>query len=355
MYTAHRLTAYASEVIVPPVKNGLLDLDANGFPGMTAKGTWIRNAHPNFINIPNPSFGNRIPVDYLKAAEATTKAQGWKGKAWIYAKDEPHSDVDYALLKDILTDIRANAPSLLTMVTMQPKAGFETLVDIFTLNNVFNFTEVPKNGWIYTACDAHGCGSGDRRAGAPIVLGAGSYRPDYGSLNSSSLYARNFAWSLVKYGAKAGLYYNSMEWTNLIPSVGYFSDQRNFGSYGDGALIFPQVDGTVWTSARVKLIRESMFDLEYLLQMNAEERKVFDGILTSNTVFSRDYGVYQSLVDRIRLRVSSVIAVPTIVPIPTATPYPMPTITPYPMPTVIPLKCIKKDGPPGAFSLECAA
>lgn len=303
-YADHRITPYASEVIFPPIKNGMLDLDALPFAGMNAKDTWIKNAHPNFINIPNPSFGQRISVDYLKAAEATIKAQGWKGKAWIYAKDEPHSDADYALLKQILTDIRTNAPSLKTMVTCKPRADLEGLIDVYTINNVFEPFQVPQNGWIYTACDAHGCGSGDRRNGISVQIGPGSSRPDYGSLDRSSVFSRSFAWSIFKFKANAGLYYNSMEWTNLLPSINYSTDQRNFGSYGDGALIFPNADGTVGVAHRLKIIRESMFDLEYLTQMNTDERKEFDAIFISNSDFSKDYGRYQALRDRIAIRIA---------------------------------------------------
>ena len=227
----------------------------------------------------------------------------------------------------------------------------EGLIDVYTINNVFEPFSVPKEGWIYTACDAHGCGSGDRRNGQPVKLGVGSSRPDYGSINSSSAFTRSFAWSIIKYGAKAGLYYNTMEWTNLLPGTEYLKDPANFGSYGDGALFFPQADGTYWVSHRMKLIRESMFDLEYLLQMNADERKVFDGIFTSNTVFSKDYGDYQALIDRIRRRLGGV-----LVPTPTAVPQPSPspTASPTPAPVVPIFKC--RQTPKGTgFVMECEA
>jgi len=354
----HRVTPYGTEVIVPPIKNGLLDLDAP-VAGMSARDTWLKYSHRDFIPIPNVAWGLDVSESffaYLRATEATIKAQGWAGKAWMYVEDEPEGFGTLERAKKKLQAIRQYAPSLKTMVTMAPIAGFEGLVDYYVRIN----SDTPRAGdWMYLSCVSHGCGPNRAWNGfkAPEAKDAGSDSglPDYGAIERSGAYVRAFAWSLVKYGAKAGLYYNTLEHTNLVPKIDYFSDIFNWGGNGDGALFFPIPSGklgftndSIGVSHRLNLIRESMFDLEYLLQMNADERKEFDAIFVSNKDFSKDYGRYQALRDRIAIRLAGA-ATPTVTPVPTVVPVPSPTVVPTPAQTYA---CTRTESASG-FVMDC--
>lgn len=343
----HFMTPYDHHVIAPPVVNGKLNLTAP-VSGMSANDTWLKYRHTDFIFIPNVAWGQDTSptfITYLKAVEATIQEQGWQGKAWMYVEDEPQGfgTMDRTIRK--LKDIRANAPSLKTMVTITPNASNAQVTEAVSMtdypviiNSHFTVQPTAKDFWMYLSCESHGCGN--NRAWTNLVRGNPGDDlkiSDWGAIERPSSFIRSFTWLMVKYQTKAGLYFNSVEHANIFPAVDPFKDVFNWGGNGDGVLVYSIIAGkegmtkdSFIPSLRLKLISEAIQDMFYLEQMNATEKAEFDQIVVNNKIFSTGYSHYEAFIGKIKNRLAGGVVVPTPTPVP-----PTPTIS-QPSPTVIP-------------------
>lgn len=315
---SHRIEPYASYIAFPGVlPEGVLNLDlwqnfGGSFRQMVLTGSIARPMFPTREQIfkepsPDPTppivpplFPSKKSRDYLVAVENTITANNLD--AWTYAWDEPAIG-EMANLQSNLQAIKTYAPSLDTMVTTLPTVPFISLIDIITgvvdwYDGVIGRPtpdQYPPGFWLYTSCMAHGCGT---------VSDSGS--PDL-VIDRPSLSARIFAWIGFKEGAGAILYYNSTEsYGKLDPWV----SQWLFSGNGDGTLVYPGrsgergfTDHTALASIRLKLLRESSFDVEYLSRMQAVNPTWLStqlGILIENPRrWNKDPGLYQKLRDSI--------------------------------------------------------
>ncbi len=265
---AHHLTPYYHWIRVPPIVDNRLDLDAYSGSGGSFR-QQVMSGNDFWIAFPRSS-DQKDPIAYLQALENTVIAEGLKGRAWVYVKDEP---TDFQALDADLARYRVYAPSVLTMVTTPIKPNLMDTVDIFApvIHQLIN-----KNGdisplysqkrlWPYTSCMGS-CGP-DRRAAPQSIKktpGPDTQLPDF-LIDRPVASLQQFFALLQKTNAEASLYYHAVEGYVVHHQVNLFEDPWNFGGNGDGLLLYPGIPGTFGLtehqplpSFRLKLLRREM-------------------------------------------------------------------------------------------------
>jgi hypothetical protein len=210
-------------------------------------------------------------------------AHGWKNVLFTYIYDEPNGQAAFDALK-ARADVShaAGIPTLATVAKISDlaKYGVETYVDwdVPLVNFVWDkdyFTGVSTGNkrpdadaflkrpgtelWAYQSCMSHGCSGNNVE---PNWLG----RPSY-MIDTSGVANRIMEWWSFRMGITGELYWNNTNAYRDAWTTGMYS----FGGNGDGTLFWPGrpvlIGGThhiPLESIRVKLIRESMEDYEYL-------------------------------------------------------------------------------------------
>jgi hypothetical protein len=260
----HHVTPIQAWIRVPPIWNGLLNLDYG-----QARGQSFRQAgdgfRQRFVNFPRLTLYDDKHA-YLEALEQTIQVEGLAERAWVYVRDEP---ADIEALKSELRLYRAFAPSVLTMVTTPYREDLAELIDIFAPNiaqwnaNERGYDE--KAVWPYASCMGS-CGPNraymedkDRDPGPEVA------RPDF-LIDRPAARIENYFSKLVQAGADGGLYYHAVEGHALNrKGIDVLVDPWNFGGNGDGVLSYPGRPGEfglrkhrALPSFRLKLIRQAI-------------------------------------------------------------------------------------------------
>jgi hypothetical protein len=304
---AHRLHPYASRIVDPPVKNGLLDLS---YPNTSQ--SFQSNAldyNPTRVWLPNYTS-----TASLAAAEASTLALGWN--SWFYTMDEP-ADSQVTELKNSFALQKQYAPHVKRMVTYYYRSDFDAdifapVAEQFDLSTPL-WTGGPtypgessysgKELWIYVSCMSHGCG-GDGATVTP-VSGSDSGAPDL-TMDRSGVEPFGYMLLAQKYpSVKSLLYYNTVEQYKLYPQGvdmwknGVF----NFGGNLDGTLFWPGrvgVEGITSempvVSVRMKLLREAQNLADTLAQLDQTWVKTrVSAIMTDPRKWTRKISDIESL------------------------------------------------------------
>lgn len=264
---AHRIEPFA-QAWAPKVVGGKLNLDEWKDMG----GSFRQLALDGAIAPPMlVGFDGNYTAAYLQAVQATIAIEPALTNAWAYVIDEPDT-AGQTVAVTKMQAVKANAPSLHTMVTHTPWAAATGLLDhpvpAFQIFTASAYTSFP-NYWMYGACPAHGsCANG--------TLGDQIGIPDL-MIDQPSVHFRAFPMVAAGLGAKAILYYTANESYVAKPSGvadtamrAPWTDQYLFGGNGDGTLVYPGVPGqmqfteqTAVGSIRLKMLRQGMFDIEY--------------------------------------------------------------------------------------------
>ena len=119
--------------------------------------------------------------------------------------------------------------------------------------------EAGEDYWVYTSCNAHGCGGNPQDTSLPDLV---TDRP--------AAFHRSFAWSAFHTKASGILYYNTVEAYGSSDESPWH-DPFIFGGNGEGNLFYPcsrascGLDGLiVLPSLRLKSIRDGLEDVEIL-------------------------------------------------------------------------------------------
>lgn len=264
----HGLQPMQTFVRFPPIRDGMLDLDAGSDSGTSFRQTVMAPAVHGRIGFPRAT---RYPdrVAYLRALQRTVVAEGLVGQAWVYAADEP-TDID--ALAAQLELYRRHAPDVRVMVTTGRDRRLDGLVDTYA--PVFNRLvsrrhpgprDYPDHElWTYLSC----MGS----CGPNLADKAGALRdpgPETGlaDLLIDRPAARLFRFFATVSGRVDGLiYYEATETYRLVPQgTDILADTWNFGGNGDGLLVFPGRPGMYGLDAhrplpslRLKLLRHAL-------------------------------------------------------------------------------------------------
>lgn len=264
----HRIEPMQDWIGVPPIKNGLLDLDGRSDLGMSFRQTSMTDPAGEWVSFPRASH-YPDKVAYLKALDATVRAEGLVGRAWVYAVDEPK--VDQNLINE-LARYKLFAPDVKVMVTTQYDTNLDPYVDVFA--PVFNHlvsSDHPSidayqsnQVWSYASCMGS-CGP-NRRAIAnsetPRILGPDTKLPDF-LIDRPAHRLFQFFKVLEDLNADGAIYYEATEGYPLTRTgVDLIADPWNFGGNGDGLLLYPGRPGEFGlkdhqplASFRLKLIR----------------------------------------------------------------------------------------------------
>jgi hypothetical protein len=264
---AHRIQPIQGYVRFPPIRHGMLDLDA-GPPDSSFRETVMAHTVHGTIGFPRATrYSN--PVAYLRALQRTVIAEGLKGLAWVYAADEP-ADID-ALARHLQL-YRTHAPDVRVMVTTDHDQRLSGLIDTYA--PVFNRLRSrwhPGFGdygdtdlWTYLSC----MGScGPNRADRPEAIRKAGPETGLADLLIDRPAAQLFEFFQTVSGRVDGvLYYEAAETYRLSPlGVDIFGDTWNFGGNGDGLLVFPGRPGEFGLtghmplpSLRLKLLRHAL-------------------------------------------------------------------------------------------------
>lgn len=257
MLRAHRIEPYGQSPATPPVVSGKLNLDNWKDLGGSFRQLVIDGA---IAPVVLATFSDNGSTAFLQAANATIAAEPALAGAWYYLQDEPQT-ADLAGVVTKLQAVRTNAPLLQTMVTHEPWDAAVGLLDHPT--PAFQLWKADArfpSQFVYGACPAHGsCANG--------YLAAATGIPDL-MIDQPTIHPRMFPIMAMALNAKASLYYAVNEgygqidpWTNLYL----------FGGNGDGTLMFPGITGergftenVPVASLRMKMIRQGVYDMEYL-------------------------------------------------------------------------------------------
>lgn len=281
MFRAHRIEPQGQYIVNPPLKtDGTLDFDQWSTSNASFRQLVISGAiAPIMVRSPAATSSTWASAAQLQGWQKAIVADPDLAGAWTYITDEP---TDYAGVATRAQFVRTNAPALKIMVTTEPRTELLTLVDHFA--PVFEFfkstgrwqdyTKAP-NFFLYGSCMSHGaCVNGQ--------VGTLTGTPDL-MLDEATIFARMFPVVSYVAGAKAALYYNSVEaYGKLDPWV----NQYQFAGNGDGQLVYPGIAGERGfisnqpvSSIRMKMLRQGMFDIEYLKRLPIADVKAVLGDL----------------------------------------------------------------------------
>jgi hypothetical protein len=287
---AHRLEPYGQEIGEPAVVSGALNVTQWSQFDASFQQTNITGSLGKVCLDPhNTAIQNAA---YYAAAQSTMTSLGFK--AWNYLIDEPHTASSLATALSLAQASKAAAPSLETMVTVDPSASvaLQQYVDHFTV--VFeqfkqpgfqqDYSSIP-NYWLYGGCMSHGsCSNG--------TTGSLTGTPDL-MIDDESINARMFPVVAAAMGAQSSLYYSVDQ---AYGQMNVFQNQYLFGGNGDGTLVYPAVAGQMGFTAnaalpsyRLKMLRQGMFDAEYGAVFG------FSGVVTSQFNWSHSHAALDAL------------------------------------------------------------
>lgn len=265
-----------------------------------------------YYDIPGANFENNAGgaglVNYYKAVENTIASINRPGKAIVYLWDEPTPEQQPELIK-LARLVKEHAPSLKTMVTVPYASKFEGLIDIFVPvmdhygrdgwpgHEVYQKIQAQGKGvWWYISCMSHGCDALEDSGMPDLVIDRGG------------AHVRSIGWLSVKYGLDAFLYYSVNNAYQYYPKVDPWDSLWDFSGNGDGTLFYPARKGergfskeAPISSLRLKLLRETVYDAEYMAWMEELEEKPdwwqdeLAKLVPSTKKWSRDYFAYQRL------------------------------------------------------------
>ncbi|MHC8510244.1 MAG: glycoside hydrolase domain-containing protein [Rhodospirillales bacterium] len=265
----HGVQPMQNWVAFPPIKNGRLHLDHGAGKGYSFRQLIWSYALSGRIGFPR-ARRYPDPVTYLKALEATVRAEKLTGRAWVYAADEPQNI--NALVKELKL-YRRHAPSVKVMVTTNRDKRLDGLVDIYApvFNHLVSSAKpdfedyAGKELWTYVSCMGS-CGP-NRAAepGAAKVPGPDTGLPDM-LIDRPAARMFEFFKTAEREKLDAVLYYETVEGYQLAAmGLDLFTDTWNFGGNGDGLLLFPGRPGVFGlkqhaplASFRLKLIRHAI-------------------------------------------------------------------------------------------------
>jgi len=269
LLSKHHIQPMQNWVEFPPVKNGLLDLDAGASERVSFRDLVVNYSIYGHIGFPRSRYYVE-PIAYLKALERTIHSEGLVGHAWVYVADEP---TDMEALRNELALYRRHAPSVLTMVTTPYSADLAKLVDIFApVINHLGRRGKPRatayhrhNLWLYASC-MESCGP-NRAAGPDLARrpGPDTGLPDF-LIDRPASRLFSFFSDAKALGARGAFYYEATEGYRLVAdSVNLLEDPWNFGGNGDGLLLYPGRPGEFGfdrhrpiPTVRLKLIRHAI-------------------------------------------------------------------------------------------------
>ena len=198
--------------------------------------------------------------------------------SFVYYVDEPKT-ATFSTLAAQLKKIKKWAPDIQFLVTTHFNSALKDAFTIWCPNLIqwdvkgfptpefYQQIEKEKKEalWLYTGCNAHGCGGAEDIMNPDLVTD----RP--------SAYQRALAWVALRYQAKGILYYNTIEAYGATP-LSPWKDPFLFTGYGEGNLFYPcrpEVCGIAeqlpLPSMRLKIIRDGLEDAQILFM--AEKAK----------------------------------------------------------------------------------
>ncbi len=269
-------------------------------------------AYFDFPTISWRKFNTPRAAQYFEAVQNTIPDTGRKGKAIVYLWDEPPPK-KIGLLKEYTRMVKRLAPSLKIMVTVPYRSDLADSIDIFVpVMNHFNrpglasaadYRRAQRQGkevWWYVSCMSHGCS----RAQSPGT-------PDF-VIDRPSSYIRSAGWISAKHNIDAFLYYSVNNGYQFYPNRDPWDSLWDFSGNGDGTLFYPGRPGerglqqhVPIPSLRLKLWRESSYDVEYVRWMKALKRRApkwwrsgFRRLVRSTTNWNKDYSKYRELRER---------------------------------------------------------
>ena len=315
----HRMYPYSAWVAKPQLlgkgKDRFLDLEAVPKNGdafipltVTTRPNWAYFDFPK----PDPALSEEAVAQYWRGVEKALHHFGWGKRGFVYLWDEPKAADDPEIIR-MAKVIRREAPDLKILVTTTFRQNLEPYVDIFCppmnywgeqgLPGRETYSKLPEQGkevWWYVSCMSHGC-DGPRDPGFPDMV-----------LDRPAVYVRSIGWLSRKYGVSAFLYYSLNYAYSFYPKRDSWTDLWDFTGNGDGTLFYPGrpgIDGITEhmpiASLRLKAWRESSFDAEYVKQMEELSSKPdwwtkeYQRLIPNLKNWSRDYGKYQELRDRV--------------------------------------------------------
>jgi hypothetical protein len=290
LFHAHRIELSGQFITQPPIKaDGTMDIDNWSTLGGSFRQLVIDGAvAPVCLSNPSNIGSGWLSAAQLQAWEKTMQANpALFAGAWDYTTDEPG---DLAGVATRMQLIRANNPSVKTMVTTGPNTTTGSLIDIYT--PVMNFLTKYLAGswqWDYVSCMSHGACSGTTPA-------AGTGIPDL-MLDQPSYHALMFPVVSMAMGAKGMLYYSANQ---AFGRLDVWKTQYDFAGNGDGTLVLPcgpnagpagacAVDTAVPT-IRMKLLRDGL-----TLGEKLKDAGKLGSAVRSTTDWEKNYDVLNSL------------------------------------------------------------
>ena len=242
----------------------------------TSDQTRILNASP-YVVLPVLGTSPTTMTDSNLASMETLAKQAiaQNKKPIIYFWDEPSSSAITSMVP-LVKNVKAKVPSAKIMVTTTFNQTLKNAgVDIFTpvMQHIGgsrpNASAYPEL-WTYVSCMSHGCANTQGNSGEPDLM-----------LDRDPVYSRSFFWAGQAVGAKALLYFNSVEFFKspskdamaeaLWIGGGSIGGGWDFSGNGDGTLFYPnKIDNTPIVSLRLKMLRRGSFDMEYLAKAKAQ-------------------------------------------------------------------------------------
>ncbi|MGZ3709603.1 MAG: DUF4091 domain-containing protein, partial [Bdellovibrionota bacterium] len=296
MARAHRIEPYKHRIEDPSVQaDGTFDLDRWSEFGGSFRQTVLDSAiAPPMIA---PHFTQQELTPAVTTAIGLLAAQ-YPG-AWAYLIDEPNDAVSQADAIARATIFRTYAPNVPLMSTVEQTDALAPYIDIFCPHDLWfkqpGHPQTYRPGyWMYGSCMNHGAcdsiGSGTLQ-GPPDLL-----------IDLPMVHSRAYAWVNATLGAKASLYYSTVEgFLHFGVFRDAWVDQYIFFSNGDGTLFYPGRNGERGftsdqpvASLRLKGIRQSSYDLEYIAMANANGIP-FQNPVTDALTWSKSYDDYESV------------------------------------------------------------
>lgn len=260
-------------------------LDGKGTPG---EARWTSLRIPRFRQFEGGQFV-AVVRDFVRHA----RERGWADRLYAFGVDEPGTPQQFAELEEFLRLMRDAAPEVPRMATTDLNADFYGLITLWnpvvnrlapkfpSLRDWWRHGGIPRRAdyeerlragdslWWYQSCMSHGCGgTGD----SPLHDNWPSYMVDI-----SAAANRVFGLLAVHYKIGGILYWDVAYAHHYNPRPATFrvdpwQSLYHFGGNGDGSLFYPgrpeQIGGTrpiAIESLRMKMIRDSLVDVEYAL------------------------------------------------------------------------------------------
>jgi hypothetical protein len=262
-------------------------LDGKGTPG---EARWTSLRIPRFGQFEGRQFV-AVVRDFVRHA----RQRGWASRLYAFGVDEPSTPQQFAELEQFLRRMREAAPEVPRMATTDLNAEFYGLITLWnplvnrlepkfpSLREWWRYGGIPRRAdyeerlragdslWWYQSCMSHGCGgAGD----SPLHDNWPSYMVDI-----SALANRVFGLLTVHHNIGGILYWDVAYAHHYDPSPASFrvdpwESLYHFGGNGDGSLFYPgrpeRIGGTrhiAIESLRLKIIRDSLVDVEYALRL----------------------------------------------------------------------------------------